>query len=432
MVPTPGSDGRVGGGNSSVIVTVTDSNSYRYSASTLEREPQNNSHEYEHGIVKHTCCNGIDRHHQLYTWSRASSGALVDQCHWYGRCHTALCSTKPPEADENGNIDRGPKGGSIVRDMGIMREHVPVNRSRRLIFPAQCRQSHNGASTMAIPTGTRMLFEGNLLVQKNLIVKGGFAIIHLVRNAKTEDACAVREPPEELSQADFFIIWVYSRDFGVSKEGPELNTIVGARPFMPPMYSNNTNLNVSLGKSKCSQNIDIWSLAASLSCCAAIRSSTENHANNYKLRGRDVCRQVDKYSRSTQNELAQLISENLLHIEPESQDYPGVSRKSTLLPDGSRDVTCMTDEANGAAYIANAPYTPRTRINLYCTMAQRVATPQGTKRRHPGFSSPPGLHTNEDKNRSHPYPPPGTIAMGGLQAPQVGVAVITIDMFREY
>ncbi|KAI1755508.1 hypothetical protein F4782DRAFT_407623 [Xylaria castorea] len=63
-------------------------------------------------------------------------------------------------------------------------------------------------------------------------------------------------------------------------------------------------------------------------------------------------------------------------------------------------------------------------------MAQRVATPQGTKRRHPGFSSPPGLHTDESENRRPPYPPPGT--MGGLQAPQVGVAVVTIDMFREY
>ncbi|KAI0862728.1 hypothetical protein F4860DRAFT_109956 [Xylaria cubensis] len=65
-------------------------------------------------------------------------------------------------------------------------------------------------------------------------------------------------------------------------------------------------------------------------------------------------------------------------------------------------------------------------------MAQRVATPQGTKRRHPGFSSPPGLHTDEAENRRPPYPPPGAMAMGGLQAPQVGVAVVTIDMFREY
>ncbi|KAI0405377.1 hypothetical protein F4802DRAFT_562903 [Xylaria palmicola] len=63
-------------------------------------------------------------------------------------------------------------------------------------------------------------------------------------------------------------------------------------------------------------------------------------------------------------------------------------------------------------------------------MAQRVATPQGTKRRHPGFSSPPGLHAEESESRRPPYPPPGS--MGGLQAPQVGVAVVTIDMFRDY
>ncbi|KAI1422338.1 hypothetical protein F5Y12DRAFT_717451 [Xylaria sp. FL1777] len=63
-------------------------------------------------------------------------------------------------------------------------------------------------------------------------------------------------------------------------------------------------------------------------------------------------------------------------------------------------------------------------------MAQRVATPQGVKRRYPGFSSPPGLHVEEPDGRRPPYPPPGS--MGGLQAPQVGVAVVTIDMFREY
>ncbi|KAI1351620.1 hypothetical protein F5Y01DRAFT_110804 [Xylaria sp. FL0043] len=63
-------------------------------------------------------------------------------------------------------------------------------------------------------------------------------------------------------------------------------------------------------------------------------------------------------------------------------------------------------------------------------MAQRVTTPQGTKRRYPGFSSPPGLQVEEPEGRRPPYPPPGS--MGGLQAPQVGVAVVTIDMFREY
>ncbi|KAI0196667.1 hypothetical protein EV127DRAFT_403753 [Xylaria flabelliformis] len=85
-------------------------------------------------------------------------------------------------------------------------------------------------------------------------------------------------------------------------------------------------------KSKCSQNIDIWSLAASLSCRAAIRSATENRANNHKLLGRDVCRQSRRTAR-------------VCH------------EKSTLLPHDSRDVARMADEANEAASIANAPYT---------------------------------------------------------------------------
>ncbi|KAI0199616.1 hypothetical protein F4808DRAFT_210668 [Astrocystis sublimbata] len=66
-------------------------------------------------------------------------------------------------------------------------------------------------------------------------------------------------------------------------------------------------------------------------------------------------------------------------------------------------------------------------------MAQRVTTPQGTKRRHPGNFSPPGLHADESENRRPQYPPPPPPgAMSGLQAPQMGVAVLTIDMFREY
>ncbi|KAI1365166.1 hypothetical protein F5Y08DRAFT_187641 [Xylaria arbuscula] len=63
-------------------------------------------------------------------------------------------------------------------------------------------------------------------------------------------------------------------------------------------------------------------------------------------------------------------------------------------------------------------------------MAQRVATPQGAKRNFADFFSGPGLHVEEVDNRRPPYPPPGS--MGGLQAPQVGVSVVTIDMFREY
>ncbi|KAK5627821.1 hypothetical protein RRF57_003536 [Xylaria bambusicola] len=63
-------------------------------------------------------------------------------------------------------------------------------------------------------------------------------------------------------------------------------------------------------------------------------------------------------------------------------------------------------------------------------MAQRVATPQGAKRNFADFFSPSGLHVDEAENRRPPYPPPGSI--GGLQAPQVGVAVVTIDMFRDY
>lgn len=64
-------------------------------------------------------------------------------------------------------------------------------------------------------------------------------------------------------------------------------------------------------------------------------------------------------------------------------------------------------------------------------MAQRLATPQGAKRKYPGFSSPQALQAEESEHRRPPYHPPPA-SMSGLQAPQVGVAVVTIDMFREF
>ncbi|KAI2637406.1 hypothetical protein GGS21DRAFT_476393 [Xylaria nigripes] len=63
-------------------------------------------------------------------------------------------------------------------------------------------------------------------------------------------------------------------------------------------------------------------------------------------------------------------------------------------------------------------------------MAQNPATSQGTKRRYSGFSSPQTLHADEPEPRRLPHPPLG--AIGALQAPQVGVTVVTVDMFREY
>ncbi|KAI1433603.1 hypothetical protein GGR50DRAFT_492065 [Xylaria sp. CBS 124048] len=64
-------------------------------------------------------------------------------------------------------------------------------------------------------------------------------------------------------------------------------------------------------------------------------------------------------------------------------------------------------------------------------MAQSQATTQGTKRRYSGFSSPQTSPAEEpEARRRPPNPPPG--ATNGLQPPQVGVSVVTVDMFREY
>ncbi|KAI1823531.1 hypothetical protein F4861DRAFT_509739 [Xylaria intraflava] len=63
-------------------------------------------------------------------------------------------------------------------------------------------------------------------------------------------------------------------------------------------------------------------------------------------------------------------------------------------------------------------------------MAQNLAASQGTKRRYSGFASPQALHAEESESRRRPNPPLGP--MTSLQPPQVGVAVVTIDMFREY
>ncbi|KAI0165902.1 hypothetical protein GGR57DRAFT_141310 [Xylariaceae sp. FL1272] len=67
-------------------------------------------------------------------------------------------------------------------------------------------------------------------------------------------------------------------------------------------------------------------------------------------------------------------------------------------------------------------------------MAQHPATPLGAKRAFPFASSPPALHADDADNRRPPphLRPPQPPVTGGLQAPHVGVAVVTIDMFREY
>ncbi|KAI1265224.1 hypothetical protein F5Y18DRAFT_387858 [Xylariaceae sp. FL1019] len=67
-------------------------------------------------------------------------------------------------------------------------------------------------------------------------------------------------------------------------------------------------------------------------------------------------------------------------------------------------------------------------------MAQHLATPQGAKRAFPFATSPPGLHADESENRRPPpsLRPPQLPVTGGLQPPHVGVAVVTVDMFREY
>ncbi|KAI0393962.1 hypothetical protein F5Y17DRAFT_280382 [Xylariaceae sp. FL0594] len=60
-------------------------------------------------------------------------------------------------------------------------------------------------------------------------------------------------------------------------------------------------------------------------------------------------------------------------------------------------------------------------------MAQSQPAPQVTRRAHPGFSSPPGLHVEESESRRPPrLPLPGTIS--NFQAPQV----VTIDIFFDY
>ncbi|KAI1331072.1 hypothetical protein F5Y16DRAFT_291884 [Xylariaceae sp. FL0255] len=57
--------------------------------------------------------------------------------------------------------------------------------------------------------------------------------------------------------------------------------------------------------------------------------------------------------------------------------------------------------------------------------------PQGAKRSFP-FASPPGMRAEDPESRRPPYlRPPGPMT-GGLQPPHMGVAVVTIDMFREY
>lgn len=134
-------------------------------------------------------------------------------------------------------------------------------------------------------------------------------------------------------------IFVKLGDFGISKEGPRLNTIVGTPYFLPPEFFGQRVFNMSRTWTDYTTAVDIWALAvviAKLLCGRPKR--TDEHDEDGKLWCEDIRRRVERYFQRTGGALAELLLETMLCIEPEMRkEARECHRRSLLLPNGSLD-----------------------------------------------------------------------------------------------
>ncbi|KAI1131012.1 hypothetical protein F5Y10DRAFT_275726 [Nemania abortiva] len=128
-------------------------------------------------------------------------------------------------------------------------------------------------------------------------------------------------------------------DFGISKEGPQLNTIVGTPYFLPPEFFIESIPNMRLTGARYTPAIDIWALAAVIAKLLCGRPKhTDAHEKDGRLRCQDIRHRVEKFFRQTKDALAQHLLDAMLCIEPEMRQTARECYNGSLqLPDGSRD-----------------------------------------------------------------------------------------------
>ncbi|KAI0113737.1 hypothetical protein GGR51DRAFT_546936 [Nemania sp. FL0031] len=133
-------------------------------------------------------------------------------------------------------------------------------------------------------------------------------------------------------------IFIKLGDFGISKEGPKLNTLVGTPYFLPPEFFSETVVSVSLAGAKYTSAIDIWTLAAVIAKLLCGRPKhIDEYDNDGKLLCKDIRRRVEKFFRMTEDPLAQYLLDTMLCIKPEMRKSARECYDRSLqLPNGCR------------------------------------------------------------------------------------------------
>ncbi|KAI0402515.1 hypothetical protein F4802DRAFT_608623 [Xylaria palmicola] len=133
-------------------------------------------------------------------------------------------------------------------------------------------------------------------------------------------------------------IYIKLGDFGISKEGPELNTIIGTPVFLPPEFFSKTVSNKSRTGQNYTTAIDIWGLGAVIAKLLCGHPRRKGEHKDGKLWCEDIRRRVEAYFKRKGDALAQLLLETMLCMEPETRmEAWECHDRSLLLPEGSRD-----------------------------------------------------------------------------------------------
>ncbi|KAL8367049.1 hypothetical protein RB599_010963 [Gaeumannomyces hyphopodioides] len=135
-------------------------------------------------------------------------------------------------------------------------------------------------------------------------------------------------------------------DLGMSKEGSELNTIVGTPYYFPPEFFRDRTSNRCRTVEKYTKDVDTWSLGAVLTRLrCGLPRYTDEHDEDGELWCQDIRRRLAKYYKKTRDGLALFLLETMLCMEPERRrNAQDCYDRSLLLRDGGQD-TWKTEAA---------------------------------------------------------------------------------------